>query len=268
MNSAEAKKVLAAYLAGQRVGEEELRHAMAALAGDQTTARALAEELAGDSPFRDCEMFREQMAEFSGMSRAEREREMPEMAARLESCASCRHDYWEIAPLWRDIERTASAAIKQLTEGIRLALSRAGSLLDAGSGPPARDFQPVFGTLSASPEETPATDSSDANVIRKKWTLRDDEALCKIRLVLDGLPSGQAELSCLLEADPASDVEVAKARIEIRNAESRRRIAAGPLADFQRITLEPGPCVIKLQVEGRGKSHTWEIPLAIEAASD
>jgi hypothetical protein len=268
MNSAEAKKVLAAYLAGQRVGEEELRRAMAALSGDQTSMRALAEELTGDSPPRDCEMFREQLAEFSEMSPAEREREMPEMAAHLESCASCRRDYWEVAPLWRDLERTAHAAVKQLKEGIRLALSRAGSLLDAGSGLPARDFQPVFGTLSGSPEETPATDSGDANVIRKKWTLRDEEALCEIRLVLDGLPSGQAELSCLLEADPSSDIEVAKAQIEIRDAESRRRIAVGPLANFQRLTLEPGSCVIKLRVEGSGKSHTWEIPLAIEAASE
>ncbi|MGE0129098.1 MAG: hypothetical protein AB7U82_13550 [Blastocatellales bacterium] len=265
MNSAEAKKVLAAYLAGQRVDGEELQRAFAALAGDQMGLGAVAEALTSDSPPGDCEMFRGLLAEFSEMSRAEREREMPEMAAHLEACASCRRDYWEIAPLWREIEQAAHAASKQLAEGIRLALSRAGRLLDAGFGPPAKDFQPVIGTLGPEPEETPTTDSA---AIRKEWTLRDEEAMCEIRLVLDGLPNGQAALSCSLEADQLSTVNVSSAQIEIREAQSGRRIAVGPLANFQRFTLEPGSCVIKLRVTGQKKSYAWEIPLAIEAPAN
>ncbi len=270
MNSAEAQKVLTAYLAGQRVSEEELRRALAALDGDQTSGRALAETLAGDQPLDDCEMFFEQLAEFSELSRAAREREAPEMSAHLESCPSCRQDYWAVAPLWRDLEPAAHAASKQLTEGIRLALNHAGRLLDAGLGPPARDFQPVFGTLrtrGSKPAETSTTDSPAAEVIRKEWTLRDEEALCEIRFVVDGSSSEQAALTCWLEADQSSAVEVASAQIEIREARSGRRIVAGPLANFRRrpIPLEPGSCIIRLRAAGQGKDYTWEIPLAIDA---
>src|SRR5262245_55741098 len=116
MNFAEAKKVLAAYLAGQRVTGEDLRRALAALGGDQTSLGALAEELTGGREPDECAMFRDRMAEFSEMSRAEREREAPEMAAHLKSCPSCRRDYWEIAPLWRDIEQAALSGVKQLAE--------------------------------------------------------------------------------------------------------------------------------------------------------
>jgi hypothetical protein len=267
MNSPEAKKVLAAYLAGHRVTGEDLWRALAAFGEDQTSLGALAEELTGGGHPDECATFRDRMAEFSEISRAEREREAPEMTAHLRSCASCRQDYWEIAPLWRDIGQAARLGVKQLGEGIRLAFSRAGRLVDTGWGPPARDVQ-LVGTLSSEPEAPPEEDSGFTEAIRKEWSLHDEDAHCRIHLALDCLPSGRATLSCRIEADLSSVVEVESAEIEIREAESRRRIAAGPLAGLQSLDLEPCSCLIRLQAAGRGKIYAWEIPLTIEALSD
>jgi len=274
MDIAEAKEVLAAYLVGQRVGAEALRRALALVNEDELLARSLAEELSGEGA-DDCQVFGQNLAEFSELSLTECVREMPQLWAHLGHCDECRRAYGEFKPVWRlaaQVKAISQSIGKELTASLCLTLNRAGRLI-----PSKEDLWAVYLPLSlglemgdAHPHQPESGEAPEAEETKRiEWKLRDDEAQCLIHLTVDGLPSGQAAMKCALIADPSSAIEVDLARLELRWAETSTLQLSGLLAQHghRPIKLAPGSWVVKVQATGGGQSFTWEIPIRLHTAA-
>lgn len=221
----------------------------------------------------ECEPFQLLMAEFSQLSEEDRARQMPELQAHLQECSDCRQSYWAMTPLWRQVvEKTrqrGNLAYKVLAESLGLALTQAGRLLQTGIGPLAGHDQTVYVSLGPGTEEAlPITPDAGATT-HKEWVLTDEEARCSIRLTVNGWNAEQAALSCELESDPQADVELASARIEIMRVGDLSPLVSSPLSYFrgEPIVLTAGSWLIKLQVMSGQRTHLWEVPLMLSAAS-
>ncbi len=105
---------------------------------------------------------------------------------------------------------------------------------------------------------------------RKEWTLADDEVGCIIRLTLTGRTTGQTALSCTLDSNPASLIDAAHTRIEVRRTEDNSVVVGGPLTIFQSdpIILSPGSWRLRLQAMGGEKKYTWELPLTLKEMTE
>jgi hypothetical protein len=273
MDNSTAKKIIASYLSGYRdVSREELRQACEAVRSDRQYLDYLKDELGLSEDWTsECDVFIENAAEFCEMTGEERKREMPDMLAHLDRCPSCLRAYWDIEPLWISRAATAARAItRELGHRIRLVIDSAGRLRQQGLGPPALEYRPIAAALSGPPSYEAAPDLPTARATaRKEWSLKDDEAVCNLRIVLDGAATGGAALTCSIEYEaPAPRPD--EARIEIREASTSRLYLAGKLSDFESepILLPTGSWQIIIQSSSHAETRSWRIPLEIEAESE
>lgn len=272
MTPDEARRTIASYLTGQRVRGEDLERAWAIARSDADHLRHLTREFGMEEHWiSDCDVFRSSIAEFSEMSRREREREAPELLQHAEVCEACRRAYWDFRPLWISEATHAVAAkgrtiIRELAERIRLAVDAAGRLLELGPGP-----QSVREPLVAATVGTALTGSVleagaglPPELERKEWVLPDEETKWTIRLAVSGLPSGDARVTLRLEGE-AGIFKSAQVRIEVRAAEGDSLLLAGRLSDFETepILLPRGSWILRLLATTAEGSRVWEIPLDI-----
>jgi hypothetical protein len=116
MSPADARKIIAAYLAGRPVSGDQLAAASEALRSDSGHMRFLGEELGGGDWVSGCDLFLSRAAEFCELTPVERERRMPELSQHVEGCPACREVFWRIRPLWTS----------RATDNIKATLVRAG----------------------------------------------------------------------------------------------------------------------------------------------
>ena len=142
MNVDEATDIIAKYFLGGPAAHKQLAEACAAVNADDECRRFFSREFGlGGPPETACEKFAANVAEFAEMLPAQREREMPELARHAEQCAACRQFYWEVREPWIPEQAAAVTAkgrqlVRKLAEGIRLALGKAGEIIECGLSPP------------------------------------------------------------------------------------------------------------------------------------
>ena len=272
MTPAEAKKTIACYLAGQRVSRAVLENAWSVLHSAAEQLRPLGEELGLEGEWgSECDVFLSHLAEFSELSKTEREQRMPESVAHVEDCASCRRAYWNVRPLWISeaasaLQQKAGAIRRRLAEPIRLAIDQTARLLEQGIGPlsTAEIAGATAGALLGAAPEGRFAEPME----RKEWMLKDEQEGCVIHLIVCGLPSGQAGVNCALEAASPAAAQPEQARIELRDAEHDSLHLAGRLSDFQAepILLPQGSWILRVQSSSREGARTWDLPLELVAA--
>jgi hypothetical protein len=254
MIAAEAKRVLASYLAGERVSAEELEQARGMLGAERWYRRFLDEELGTHGEWvSECDAFLERLGEFSELAGEERARRMPSLAAHVEECAACRHAYWSVKPLWvARVVEGARGLCRSLAEQIRLGVDQAGRLLEEGLCPPSLTLQPV-GVTAALPGAVEAE--------RREWELRDEDAGCLIRLGISGAASGQVAVSCAVEGLEPPE----RLRVDVRGQTGDTTLFSGTFAEFQvePFILPPGAWLIRIRSVSAPEPRIWEIPLTI-----
>ncbi|MDR4498994.1 MAG: hypothetical protein MRK02_13910 [Candidatus Scalindua sp.] len=125
----------------------------------------------------------------------------------------------------------------------------------------------VAATLSIPTTEVHSAETPSAcKVEQKEWVLDDEDTRCTIRLVIRGLPAGEAAVHCILEGEPLAAGEVEHTRIEVREAKGDALYLASRLADFQAesFVLPQGIWVLKLQSPRFEGMATWEILVRTE----
>lgn len=273
MKLAKAKSIVASYLTGHRVQQDILLKAFEVARMDEEYLQYLSVEL-GTTPAggSNCVIFLSRVAEFSEMSEGERQRETPELLSHVKACPSCRRAYWRVRPVW--VLETAGAVkdklrtiTKVLIEPIRIAVDRAGRLLEVEGGTAAYDLDraAVGSLMGGHGEPSPENNETDEQD-RRRWVLSDEDANCHIRLLLCVLPSGETKMSCVVEAAPPVLMEADRVRVEVRSAEDRALFLAGRLADFRTepILLPEGSWSVELECPIGGQAYTYKIPVNIE----
>ncbi|MCI0744370.1 MAG: hypothetical protein L0Y58_03090 [Verrucomicrobia subdivision 3 bacterium] len=271
MNPPEAREIIAGYLSGlRRIPFEELERACSVL---ETAGRAdgTLREFRHDLGLtrRDlsvCDVFGGRAAEFADLPRAARERLFPELTKHVEACRPCRRVLWDLKPLWEIVTTAARARCHVLTEPIRLALSRKGTVEERGSGFPSLGAVMAVACAAEMTLHAPEELAVPPGSRRKEWLLKDDEAECSVRLIVEVSDSAQATLRCVLESATDAAPRPDQVRIEIRRARNNSLFLAGPLSNFQAdpIVLALDAWVIKLIPNDAQRIPSWEIPLQLE----
>jgi hypothetical protein len=252
MTPADARRIIASYLAGRRVEAGELAMARRALAEARVDLAPLHVELGLTADASDCEQFSANVADFCQMSATERREEAPELVRHAEECTACRQLLWRVKPPWMDrvgetLGAGATAVARALAEPIRIALGVA-ELHERGIGPPALVFHQVAATAAAAVEE------SDA---RKEWVLADEEAGRVLRLRVAWGPAREALVTLSIEPPEG------EGRLEVRRQDGSL-LLSGPLDDLQvePVRLGPGTWSLRVSLSGPDR-RAWEIPLDI-----
>lgn len=264
MSPAEAKNIIAAYLAGRPVSDEQLSEASEMLRSDSDYGRYLNEEIAGGEWVSGCDLFLSRAAEFCELAPAERLRRMPELSGHVEQCPACREVFWRIRPLWTsratgEIKARASSLRRVLAEQIRIAASTAGRLIEQGLGPLA--IEPRLVAATAAPLGLDAMPA-------KQWELPDDESGCVIRLLVaaraeDAAAAIVCSIDCGIQTGPPPPV-----RLEVREQATDALFLGGRLADFETepIVLPAGSWTLRLRMTDDSGERIWEVPLSIQFA--
>ena len=266
MDIERSKKTIARYLVGNSVSRDDLASACKSASKDAGYLAHLGETLGLHRRWvSDCDRVRGQLAELTEMTADERQDEVPELDQHLRECLSCRHLYWTVAPVWEAAARSGPAAgghtnAKALAQSLRL-FARAGMLRDTGTGPPPKMAAGAEGTLLLLDDDVEETAAPE-----QTWTLVDDDAQCRIRIVLTGSKSGSPTLSVELDCDTDSAVDLRQARFEIRSMDTDTPLRAGPLTDLEQfpVQLPFGRWSVRLRAQGPAGPYTWDIPLTLE----
>ena len=262
MSPADARRIIAAYLAGRPVSGEQLSAASETLRSDSGHMRFLDEELGGGEWVSGCDLFLSRAAEFCELTAVEREHRMPELSRHVERCPACREVFWNIRPLWTwraadDIRARASSLRRVLGEQIRIAADAAGRLFELGLGPGA-----VGPRLVASTAALPGADALSA----KQWVLRDDEGGFVIRLsVTARMEDHAAAVVCSFDSGTRG-IPPPPVRLEVRDQKTDALFLGGRLADFETepMLLSEGSWILRLRVADDAGERIWEVPLTIE----
>lgn len=112
-----AKQVIALYVVGEDVSEDDLGQAIDTANADEAYRKGLYATLKGvESPHNLCNVFLEHVAEFSEMTPMERNEEFPELVEHMNQCKACARAYWEIVSVWHktqgNTKKTAALIFK------------------------------------------------------------------------------------------------------------------------------------------------------------
>ena len=266
MTHEEARRTLAAYLAGRRVSRELLAEARALVQSDDAFLSHLKSELSLDAQWTvDCDLFSASVAELAAMTRAERERELPELLAHAESCPACRRLFWEVRTLWvteaaAAVGARAAVVTRVLAEPIRLAVDAAGRLFELGLTPPSIAQARIAATAGVAPSEGGFV---PAEPERKQWTLRDEEANVGIHVTLTGGPPGHVKLALDAEDDTTRPERF---RVAVGMADGSSMVFSGWLADVRAepLVLPRGSWRLGVRTTGRDPGLVWQIALELE----
>jgi len=292
MNVDEAAGIIARYLAGGSASRSQLVEACKVVNADKESHRFFMREFGlGGPPETTCEKFDANVAELAEMSRAQREREMPELARHAEQCARCRRLYWEVRDPWlSEAAATVTAKgrrmVRTLAEGIRLAMDKTGKIVEFGLGPPSGVLQPVAvtagGRMMGEPvQEAEEEEATDVAGEEREWLLEDevleegDETggpyAVRIRIRVGGSEGGKMHLWCVVEGPPDSLIKQMSLVVSGRK-ESPAGRAGGAAYYFKdqlvacqkkAVELPRGEYTIRIEPEGTVSSPTWEIPLSL-----
>jgi hypothetical protein len=260
MSPAEAKKIIAAYLAGRRVSAAEVAQATGILRADQGYAEALARVTRAErGTISACDLFLSRVAEYSELTPADRQRRMPELWRHVRECATCRDALWNVQPWWLEaaagqVKAGAATLWRTLADQIRVRIDAAGRVFDAGMGPPPLREHLVAATAAPPPEGEPS---------RQDWELPDPQTGCLIRLTIAAVSGQSAAVGCSLGW---SGAEPGQVRIEIRARDTHALLVGGRLSDFEGepLTLPRGSWVVRLRTTAAGLECTWDVPVTIE----
>jgi hypothetical protein len=265
MNRADARKLVAAYVAGEYVERGELEDAQASLRSERSYGEYLDSGATGwDVYVSLCDVFAERAGEFCAMSESERRRDVPLLWRHVRECRNCGHLFWEMTPLWSwgaaSLGGHAGALRRVLSQPIRLFNAAGQYLVDRGLNPPELELRAVAATAA-----TPAT----ARRQGKAWALPDDESGYAVQFEIEPASGDSAILRCRLEALD-SGAPVVPARIAVRSGVNAVLLLSGDLADFEfePIVLPGGAWVIALRAGAGGGEYEWEIPIEIAAGGD
>jgi hypothetical protein len=259
----DAKKIMASYLTGDTVTNDDLVDACETLnRGDRGYIEFLEEEFGLPDATPDlCEVFADRVAEFGEMSEAERRAELPELAAHVEACAECQSMYREIyLSAFAAGVNWAGGQLRRLAEPIRLLVGWAGELSPFGLGP-----------LEMAPGRSVARGMAlgPAAPVRKVWELHLDEKTgLVLRVQIGSLKRSDVEVSFALSG-PASNEEAAGMRVASYRLEGDKQVGytSGPLSEFQAkgLILGRGSWLLRLtSASGIG----WEIPLVVNRVEE
>jgi len=270
MNLIEAQQIIAEVVTGRRrVASKEVDSAYDILKQNSGYKAALSELLEAASEDCSCQDFQGRIAEFRELSPAEREDELPEMAAHAEFCLPCRRALWEKEQkIWKTLATAARTHCRVLTEPLRLVLQRGERIEERGTGfPSVEPFLALGAQMTLGPSDDLAPPLRHR---RKEWFLKDDDADCGVRLLVELTGTGQTTLRCSLEGETGKVPQLDQVRIEIRRARSNSLFLAGPLSNFQAdpIVLTPEAWLIKLIPSNALDILPWEIPLELENSED
>jgi hypothetical protein len=242
----DAKKIMASYLTGDTVTNDDLVDACETLnRGDRGYIEFLEEEFGLPDATPDlCEVFADRVAEFGEMSEAERRAELPELAAHVEACAECQSMYREIyLSAFAAGVNWAGGQLRRLAEPIRLLVGWAGELSPFGLGP-----------LEMAPGRSVARGMAlgPAAPVRKVCSLKRSDV--EVSFALSG---------------PASNEEAAGMRVASYRLEGDKQVGytSGPLSEFQAkgLILGRGSWLLRLtSASGIG----WEIPLVVNRVEE
>lgn len=273
MELSQARKTIAAYVAGQAVPSKALAEACRRVHADPHYVRYLLDEFGLlDDWVSECEMFRSRLAEFCDMSLSEHRKEAPELLDHLEACSTCQRLYWSVKPLWtsssgdpRKTNDLPGASQKSLAEAIRVVLDPKG-VGQIGCGPPPQTRTHLAVALDDAPTE-PAGRKHPPHPprLRQEWLFHDQEAGCAISLAIERESHGDARVLLAVATEADSNVRTKAIQIEAFRSEQDLPIG-GPLADFQPhgLTLQPGAWTIRLREAGAARERQWTIPICIE----
>jgi hypothetical protein len=269
-----AKRIIADYLTGRCVTQEELKEAWQALQSDREYLDYLKNELGlGDDFMSDCVMFRARAAEFSDMSDIERRREMPEMATHLEMCRTCRRFLWTVQRPWRIVRGGEPArAVKRLSEFIGVVVGLRG-VREFGLGiPPIRQEVLAVAAGTGADDET-SIESAEEEVPGpelewKEWSFPDEEAGCSIWCLISRLAEGRVGVQLGIRSEEGLPTDNGAYRVEVREADREVSILKGLLRDFagRGFTLEAGSWLIRIIPLAATESVVWEIPLEVRGS--
>jgi hypothetical protein len=287
MNADEAADAIAKYLAGGPADRQQLAKACEAVNADEECRQFFCDEfgLAGP-PETTCEKFDAHVAELAEMTSAQREREMAELVRHAEQCARCRQTYWDVREPWISQAVAVATArgrqvVRTLAEGIRLAIGRAGEIIECGLSPPSvlcpvvagMNRGRLMGEAAAGP---PGPESEE-----RAWTLEDEVPAeggegsetrqVKITVRVRIAAKGKALLSCLVEGLPEGELAGMHLVVSGRKLPRTKDGKGVPyhfqarLADYldKAVEVPAGEHVIRIQWEGSRLSRAWEIPLSL-----
>ena len=287
MNVDEAVDIVANYLTGGPADRQQLTDACAAVNADEKYRRFFSREFGlerrSETP---CRQFEAYVAEFAGMSPAQREREMPESLKHVQQCANCRRLYWEVREPWISQARAAVAAkgrqvVRTLAEGIRLAIGRAGDIVEYGLGPPSVLCPVIASTTGERLLSFAVAGPTESEAEERVWTLEDEvpgagdagSETYKVTITIRvrRAAQGKALVFCLVEGLPPGDLSRMYLVISGRKASGAKAVKGASfrfkqkLADYNDRAVEVplGDYAICIEPEGSQPSHAWEIPLSL-----
>ena len=270
----EAKKTIARYLIGERVTQDALKRACDLLnKEDPEAVHRLRMEMGleiGES--FECEVFRENAAEFCEMRKEERLHEMPDVVAHLESCGRCRRVFEEIGRerVWDVIKRTAKSVVKELVGAITLIVDGAANLWERQVNPAiSLELEPVALAAHALGEPTELMEEpllAGPRLLRKWRILDEDTGFC-----LDFTARGKVGLNVVVLECEVTDAEqrvfpAERAWVELVETTTKAVHASDWLSRFAESPLElvAGSWMLKVRCERQGRAIEWNVPFGVE----
>jgi hypothetical protein len=253
----EAKKVVASYLTGGRIGRQELEDACDTLnRGEPRYVGFLREEMGLPLPITSlCDVVIDRAAEYGLMSPDARRTELPELGEHMATCAECKAFYREVyLSAFAAGMRRVGQGLRRLAEPIRLLMPESGGLRPVGLGPEDLAPAPAVGSLMG--PRAVAGESTDRE--QRTWSIPLDEdsgLAIELRMRSRG---DKVELNLALQgrsAETAADMTFECGGVH------------GRVRDFQvtTIKLSPGVSTLRLKV---GDEVRWEIPLILDQEED
>jgi hypothetical protein len=275
MSSDEAKKLVARFVAGYPVGQDELERACVVVRQDADYLRGLGEVLGfTDAPISACDWFAANLDDLATVGWSALQSEMPRMWDHMVVCTRCWHLYWEARKAWGFWERLKAVGCK-IIPVIGLLADRFGVLSQFGAGPPAIEARPVGAGMglgvggaalvaAAEGAETPRTPPAPRQPWR--WELPDSEVGCTIVLEIKR-ENEEFTLRCNVEIHATSQLRREAFRCEVRedrDRESPLLTYAGPISARLSCHLRAGAWTIRVFAQGY-QDCQWQIPLVLTA---
>jgi len=212
---------------------------------------------------------------------------MPESLKHVQQCVRCRRLYWEVREPWLSKAAVAVTAkgqhiVRALAEGIRLAIDKAGDVLECGLGPPSILCPVIAATTGRRLLRPAVAGTTESEAEERVWTLEDEVPgagetethKVKITIRVQNAGRGKAVMFCLAEGLPPGDLSRMYLVISGRKAPDAKAATGAKgapfrfrqkLADYsdRAVTVPPGDYTIRIEPEGSQPSHAWEIPFSL-----
>lgn len=263
MNDCEAKDVVAAYLAGRKVEEEQLRRAWRAARSARGFLRDLHQETMG-MPYLavSCDVFREDADAYWDLTPEERGDCMPKLAVHIQACASCVSWLRETFGVW---------SYRQDEEGTRrlCAVVPMGAAVDAGGGlhqlpgcaAPEEEGQLVYKAASE------ASNAGGSHEFEWRLPVPDMDCVVRVQVTRTMRPVPTIGVEFVAGADCPVQSELLWYALLRREGAGLKRLAGGPLRKrMSGISVGQGDYMVSITGQNNaGQRLVWEFAVEIDA---